>query len=1082
MDNKIINYIKYLRDASKSFSVPGNMSFSLLSLKSKNEYPVRISLLENSINKNSITLNQNNFPSFFYQLFQSNLEKQVYLGTGFIIGKSNKKIFSNICYFPVSFTSSTEISFQMSDVIINLDLITSILPSYVSFEEAFNNVELVESLHFMEDNLSNMETFDLNKISNIIKTFITSLNTIYPEVNILPYSENFNYSEITKSHSIFNKKELFFNTNELFLFSNKKPSNISTWKALDSFAEHIDNQNFEHKVLNYLFHNIFSKTSYLEKNSIDDKQIRDVLQILPIELSEKQQIGLKNCFEYPISYIQGPPGTGKSHTISAIILAAYLMKKKVLVVSQKNTALNVVKNNLLPFFSKELSIPFIYFEKDKKSELKESINDLLNNTLIKTHDFYKFNKSVEFKQQEISILNNKLDEVGNEINTILHNMNKFSIDNKKFQYNKSILLNNPVYKIHKDQEVTKLKNTPNNILLKIKIIEDKYKINNSINHYELFKIKQIEKLLQDKFNLNISLSNYVKKGLAYDFLQDWFKLNCEYKINQDQQDKNISDQPLLQHLRYNKDLYVQNIKEKSSDLFKDIHKCHLLESLETNENKKEITNFKKMLHWSKADTILQRMENIDFNIVSEVFPIWLSEIRNIGEILPLNEEMFDLIIVDEASQVNLAEILPIFYRGKNICILGDHKQLGLNSVGVNFLLQTKKDALTWEQYLGKDISYNMGKEQNLIITNSSILEMLISDHNYTSFPSVMLDEHWRCLPNLISFSNKKYYNNKLKIMTQTPEKTLSPQIAGIKVAGHREDKINKVEANKIIEIIKFLTQENKNNDLNKEIPLSSFIKDKRANKTLSIGVISLLRDQVELINDLIKEKFPEGIIEDFDILCGTAEEYQGEEKDIIIHSFVVDKNSRNAKHYSDEKRFNVATTRAKFYNIVVYSEVSNIPIFKEYLHHLNILKFEDETQNLIETTKNWKFDYELMDSDFERNIFDTLLFELNKISNKIYYYNQVETIGYKLDFVFYNSDNHKSVAIEVDGRYHFEKHSNEYTSHHKERIDILKKAGWKIINTADFSWYHNGFFDINHYKSKKEIERIINEIKIILDL
>ncbi|MBK7042112.1 MAG: hypothetical protein IPH46_17090 [Bacteroidetes bacterium] len=60
-------------------------------------------------------------------------------------------------------------------------------------------------------------------------------------------------------------------------------------------------------------------------------------------------------------------------------------------------------------------------------------------------------------------------------------------------------------------------------------------------------------------------------------------------------------------------------------------------------------------------------------------PFWTAEIKNLGQLFPLQHDLFDLIIVDEASQVNLAEILPAFYRGKNICIVGDHKQLSLKA-------------------------------------------------------------------------------------------------------------------------------------------------------------------------------------------------------------------------------------------------------------------------------------------------------------------------------------------------------------------------------------------------------------------
>lgn len=1090
MESKIINYIKYLRDTSKYFVIPGNMyrSLSPASLKNNKETPYHIQSKHYTLNNDSLLIDQNTTKNF-YNLIKSDKEKQMFLGIGYIAGKSKKKIFGNIFYLPVIFEDNLNITFNTSDILINLDLITSILPDYVSFEDIFENIQLLEIFQKIEEGIQTTESFDISKCHHIIDDLISQLNILYNELNITPFSEEFNYEEIlkTKNHPLFAKKQLFYSSQDFFLFSNKIPSNISTWKALSNFVSYIENDEFEHNVLNYLFSNVFSKTSYLSRTDIDKNRIMKAIQNIPVELSEKQQAGLANCFEYPISYIQGPPGTGKSHTISGIILAAYILNKKVLVVSQKNTALNVVKNNIQSYFSEEAGVPFIYFEKDKKSSLKESLNYLLEKSKVNDFNYGMAKSNIEYKIQDISILNQNLDDTGNQINSILKEMNVFYENNKVFQKDRNTFFDNPVYEIGYHQKLTKLKEIPEVLLGKIWNIEKEFLLSKKLNQYKLFKIKQIESTLKEKFEINILLINYMKKGLAYKFLKNWFELNVQYKANQEQQNVSLSFKPLLINLRYNKDNCIVKLKDKTESLFKEVHHYNLQKSISSDIHYAEIDNFKKMLHWSKADTILDKMSNIDFEKITDVFPIWLSEIRNIGEILPLQKEMFDLIIVDEASQVNLAEILPVFYRGNHVCILGDHKQLGLNSVGVNFLLSKKSDALIWEKHLGNNLSYAEGKEKNLIITHSSILEMMISDHNYTSFPSIMLDEHWRCLPGLISFSNKKYYHNKLKMMTQTPKKMLSDYATGIKVDGQKNNKTNEVEANKVIEIIKYLTEDltnQKNNQLYKEISLNNFIKEKQNKGTLSIGIISLLRDQVDLLNEMIDNQIPEDIRTKFDIFCGTTEEFQGEEKDIIIHSFVVDKNSRNSGHYSDEKRFNVAISRAKYYNIVVYTDVSNVPIYKEYLNHLNILQMDDETQDIFLKSQGWEFDYQLMESEFEAHVFDALLFELNKSENSHYlkYFNQVKTIGYRLDFVFYNINNNKSVAIEVDGRHHFEKGSQYYTTHHKERIDILKKAGWNIINTADYNWYHDGYFNLDNYKTKQEISRIIKEIKEQLDL
>lgn len=1095
MDKKIVNYVKYLRDTSKYFVIPGNMYRCLLPVNNRSRMETHFQVQGGNcyLSENTLSFNDQEVVKKINFALKSDSEKKFFLGIGYVIGKTKKKVFGSLIYLPVEMADNGDLNFDLQDVMINLDLITALLPDFVSFEDFFDNQTLLSIFQNTEDKLREPDlTFD--KIKDVTDELIQNLNNEYgatSNFNIKPMLNDLDYNLAIsdKNFQLLNLKDLHYSRDGYFLFLNKVPSNISTWKALNNFANSIEEDSFDHNVLSYLFHNVFNQTALLNKVELDNKEINRIVSNLPIDLSEKQQAGLKGCFEYPISYIQGPPGTGKSHSISGIVLAAYFMNKKVLVVSQKNTALNVVKNNILKYFSNDITVPFIYFEKDKKLTLKEDLNHLLEKNKIEEFDSPKLRQEILNKISYVDGLNEELNNVGDDINKILSEMKSFHYENKHFQNNKKNFYSNPVYNIRKEQKLTKLRECPEKLLMKLKVIQDNYLKDNKINKYEHFKLKQIQEQLSVLFNLNVNLILYLKKGLAYRFVENWLMLNHDFYNNQKQQTRVADSQPLLNSLRYNKDSIMKNLKDNSSDLFKEVHSYNLHSSISDKEIFIELDRFKKMLHWNKAETIIERMKNIDFNKILKTFPIWLSEIHSIGEILPLEKEMFDLIIVDESSQVNLAEILPVFYRGKHVCILGDHKQLGLSSVGVNFILSKKSDGLIWDKYMGKDMPYNEGKDKNLIITHSSILEMMISDHNHTSFPSIMLDEHWRCLPGLISFSNTKYYNNKLKIMTEIPDKVLSNYAVGIKVDGERKDKINEAEANKIIEILQFLTGLLKDKKLEEElkntIPLNNFIKEKRKEGKLTIGIISLLRDQVDYLKDKIETVLHKDIIQQYEILCGTAEEYQGEEKDIIIHSFVCDKNSRNSGHYSDEKRFNVAVSRAKFYNIIVYTDVLRIPIYREYLRHLGLLELDDQTKEINNHAKNWILDYERMDSEFERMVFEILSYEIDRITEepgKIKFYNQVETIGYRLDFVFYNPDNQTSVAIEVDGRYHFDKGTNEYTNHHKERIDILKKAGWNIINTADYCWYHDGLLNLDHLKTQNEIKRIVSEIKRYLKI
>lgn len=205
----------------------------------------------------------------------------------------------------------------------------------------------------------------------------------------------------------------------------------------------------------------------------------------------------------------------------------------------------------------------------------------------------------------------------------------------------------------------------------------------------------------------------------------------------------------------------------------------------------------------------------------------------------------------------------------------------------------------------------------------------------------------------------------------------------------------------------------------------------------------------------------------------------------MIYSFVTDENSRNAGHYTNPNRFNVSVSRAKYYMILIYTDVTNIPTFKQYMNNLGLL----DQENLNENIDGWTYDEEKLESEFERIVANEFIEFCNKTSEHlklekpIQCFNQVSACGTKrIDLVFFNPNNKKSVAIEVDGFYHFEENSHNYSKEHIDRIDLLTKSGWKIINTPYFCWFNEGYIDKSYYKTKDEILRIKKEILKNLDI
>jgi very-short-patch-repair endonuclease len=137
----------------------------------------------------------------------------------------------------------------------------------------------------------------------------------------------------------------------------------------------------------------------------------------------------------------------------------------------------------------------------------------------------------------------------------------------------------------------------------------------------------------------------------------------------------------------------------------------------------------------------------------------------------------------------------------------------------------------------------------------------------------------------------------------------------------------------------------------------------------------------------------------------------------------------------------------------------------------------------IEIKKLPKFKPEKLESDFERHVhywLENYINKRNSSANSITIHNQIVSCGQKrIDFVLFNEITKKSAAVEVDGNYHFHTGGlrQNYTDEHLERMEILERAGWKIINTPYYKWYKNGWLsETTEPIFKEEIERIYKEL------
>ena len=415
----------------------------------------------------------------------------------------------------------------------------------------------------------------------------------------------------------------------------------------------------------------------------------------------------------------------------------------------------------------------------------------------------------------------------------------------------------------------------------------------------------------------------------------------------------------------------------------------------------------------------------------EAVPGWIMPINRALENLDPRRNSFDVIIIDEASQSDVSS-LAILYMGKKLIIVGDDKQVSPMAVGVEV---GKMNALQ-QMYIRDKIP-----NAHLYDAKTSIYDIA-----RTTFQPLMLREHFRCVPQIIGFSNMLSYDDQIKPLREAGSSILLPAVVNYRVAGGCRDekrKVNSAEAKAIVALMQ-----------------GCMAQPEYAGKTF--GVISLLGDeQVKLIQQEIERSIDAREIVSRRILCGNASHFQGDERDVVFLSLVDSTSEKGPLHLQGfgvddaaRKRYNVAASRARDQLWVVDS-----------LDAANDLKPGDIRKTLIDYSLNPDARSEghrkaekRAESPFEAEVAKALL-------DRGYRIEQQRSVGaYRLDLVVLCGG--RSVAVECDGE---RWHSGESKIREDmERQTILERLGWRFIRIRGSEYYRS---------PAKCMERICRELE-----
>ena len=742
-----------------------------------------------------------------------------------------------------------------------------------------------------------------------------------------------------------------------------------------------------------------------------NKKEESFYPITPLDLSNSQKDVLEATKQYPVVSVCGPPGTGKSQTIVNLVSHLVASGKTVLVASRMDKAVDVVSERL-----NNLGAPFLCLRAGRAN----------------------YQKQLNFQLQDL--LANKVDlDSGYEL-SILSNA-----DDMKALYKTKADLEN------KCQKILELETIWHEALQKYKKhienpdSEGVIKTELTKSEIESYKnlLNQLEKSLEKAGLINSILTkfsfNKLRKKLNLNDIEPSLKAIDQLRLNLLTKELALSLKNIEGSIGKIGNIHqlLDNLKElrqKQKSLSKDIHKNQRRESLKSLIR----DQFKRQTLYIHSKALVERKKNLqnrllqdeDFRPLLEAFPCWGVTTYAISESLPLKPGLFDVAIIDEASQCDIASCFPVMFRAKSAVIVGDDKQLS----HLSFLEKAKE-----QSFLSK---YNIPDRYQIMwrFRTNSIFDLA----NFYSVHPILLDEHFRSRPPIINFSNQEFYGNRIRIMNRELAPADCIELHIVKDAKVDLDNTrNMAEAEKIMETLQdIIINDEKNN-----------------RKPSSIGIISPFRGQVELIKKAISQVITDDIVRKHQIEVGTAHTFQGDEKDIILLSFTLASNSHHQSLTFVQKPnlFNVAITRARKQLICFISkEPETLPagLLRSYVEYIR--------SNQRNANINPELIQENYNNSMEKEIAELCREEGFKVLPNF------ESAGFNIDLVI--SNEFDSIAVECCG-YNESISLNPSENSRQEdfskeiwKQSILERCGWKILRITAREWSYSQKACINRIK------------------
>jgi DNA polymerase III delta prime subunit len=722
--------------------------------------------------------------------------------------------------------------------------------------------------------------------------------------------------------------------------------------------------------------------------------------LFPFRFNMSQLDATRKVLKNELSIIQGPPGTGKTQTILNIIANIIIRGENVAIVSNNNAAVDNVKNKLI-----EYGYSYIFALLGSK----ENQENFFNGQVLDSFDLC--NKQLD--EEKLQELQSELIKLSNQLELLMK----------------------------KDRQKRIITEQLNSLKLEKKYYNNAHDINNLDNRHISFITLGYDKIINFLVDHRIMITE--KERLT---IKNKFKLLVKYGIYRFKylQEKDYEVITRFQQIYY--DLKIKDLEAK------------LAECQETLEDQKfdELADLhyqisKKIFHhylsqrFKKKEKYTMDSYKTNFDSFINDYPVILSTAYSVTYSVA-KEFMFDYVIIDEASTLDLVKAVLPLSCAKKIVIVGDQKQL---------------------PHIPEKIEMSFENEAYDYTTKNIMdsLDCLYGD----SIERTLLQEHYRCHSDIIRFCNMKYYDGELIIYSNCSN---SDAISVIKTS----------EGNHMRELTKGRKgtfNQRELEELNFLIKNECYYNIKLYSKKLSdIGLLSPYRLQIEYANEINSEEIEKD----------TIHKYQGREKPIIVFSTVLDQSVKSKvkmPFVNDPQMINVAVSRAENQLILITNtdafykngnDVGDLIKYIEYHDLKNInegrvisvfdLLYSDYSARLLarkeameNVKKNIKFSSEKIVYSIIYELLEQENFQCYSYAHEVrlsdIFLNQdkcteieksfIKQPRSSVDFIVFNKFNNNPVlAIEVDGT-EFHLNNPEQLERDKKKDGIFNKYGIPVL-------------------------------------